>query len=120
MVSTSPSTLKVSLPLVPKGNKPITTAELIKRLTSLSNQLSETTQENAAVRGQLEKAIAAQLVDRALIQHKDKGVRSYVAVCIVEALRICAPDAPFSASQLKVRRVFFLHILTVGNIRAIP
>jgi sister chromatid cohesion protein PDS5 len=68
----------------------------------LANQLSDTAQENAAIKGQLEKGIAAQLVDRALLQHKDKGVRSYVAMCIVEVLRICAPDAPFSASQLKV------------------
>jgi sister chromatid cohesion protein PDS5 len=102
MVSTSQSTLKVSLPLFARGSKPTTNAELIKRLTSLANQLSDTAQENAAIKGQLEKGIAAQLVDRALLQHKDKGVRSYVAMCIVEVLRICAPDAPFSASQLKV------------------
>ena len=102
MVSISQSLVKVTLPLVPRANKPITTAELIKRLTNLSDQLIDADQDNAAVKGQLEKTIAPQLVDKNLIQHKDKGVRSYVAVCIVEALRICAPDAPFSAPQLKV------------------
>jgi sister-chromatid-cohesion protein PDS5 len=102
MVSTSQSLLKFSLPLVPRANKPITTAELIKRLTSLSNQLVDAHQDNAAIKGQLERTIAPQLVDKNLLQHKDKGVKSYVAVCVVEALRICAPDAPFSAVQLKV------------------
>ena len=106
MVSTSHSTLKVTLPLVPRGNRPITAAELVKRLTSLSNQLIETGQDNAAIKGQLERTIAPQLVDKNILQHKDKGVKSYVALCIVEALRICAPDAPFNASQLKVRQVF--------------
>ena len=102
MVSASQSLLRVSLPLVPRANKPIATTELIKRLTSLSEQLIDVDQDNPAIKGQLEKTIAPQLVDKNLLQHKDKGVKSYVAVCIVEALRICAPDAPFSASQLKV------------------
>ena len=101
MVSAQPL-LKAALPLVPRANKPITTAELLKRLTDLSNQLVDTSQDNAAVKGQLERTIAPQLVDKNLLQHKDKGVRSYVAVCIIETLRICAPDAPFNASQLKV------------------
>lgn len=103
MVSVSQSLLKVSLPLVPRANKPIATAELIKRLTDLSEQLIDASQDNAAIKGQLERTIAPQLVDKNLMQHKDKAVRSYVAVCIVEALRICAPDAPFNATQLKVR-----------------
>jgi sister-chromatid-cohesion protein PDS5 len=119
MVSASQSLLKVTLPLVPKANKQITTSELIKRLTSLSNQLIEANQDNAAIKAQLEKTIAPQLVDNNLLQHKDKGVKSYVAVCIVEALRICAPDAPFSATQLKV----YLHAAysdLSGYIRIIP
>src|SRR5271163_3812016 len=102
MVAASQSGLKVALPLVPRANKPIAAAELIKRLTTLSEQLIDVEQDDPIVKGQLEKSIAPQLVDKNLLQHKDKGVRSYVAVCIVEALRICAPDAPFSASQLKV------------------
>ena len=105
MVSASPSMLKVTLPLVPRANKPITTAELLKRLTDLSNQLIDANQDNAAIKAQLEKTIAPQLVDRNLLQHKDKGVKSSRRRCIVEALRICAPDAPFSGSHLKVTLV---------------
>jgi hypothetical protein len=102
MVSTSQSLLKVTLPLTGRANKPITTAELIKRLTELSDQLIDASQDNPAIKSQLEKNIVSQLADKSMLQHKDKGVKSYVAVCIVEALRICAPDAPFNASQLKV------------------
>jgi sister chromatid cohesion protein PDS5 len=98
----SQSVLKVPSALVPRANKPITTADLITRLTDLSNQLIDAHQDNEAIKAQLERTIASQLIDKNLIQHKDKGVKSYVAVCIVEALRICAPDAPFNASQLKV------------------
>jgi len=112
MVSPSQTLLKVTLPLVPRANKPITTAELIKRLSDLSNQLTDANQDNTAIKGQLEKSIAPQLVDKNLMQHKDKGVKSYVAVCIVEVLRICAPEAPFNASQLKVNTSAFRITLT--------
>jgi sister-chromatid-cohesion protein PDS5 len=114
MVSTSQSLLKVTLPLAPRANKPITTADLINRLTSLSEQLIDANQDNAAIKGQLEKTIAPQLIDKNLLQHKDKGVKSYVAVCIVEALRICAPDAPFNAPQLKVQ--ICVYIVDPGNL----
>jgi sister-chromatid-cohesion protein PDS5 len=87
---------------VPRANKPSTTAELIKRLANVSNQLIDANQDDSAIKAQLEKTIAPQLIDKNLLQHKDKGVKSYVAVGIVEVLRICAPEAPFSASQLKV------------------
>jgi sister-chromatid-cohesion protein PDS5 len=103
MVSASHSLLHIQQPLVPRANKPITTAELIKRLTSLFNQLSDAEQDNPALKAQIEKTVAPQLVDKNLIQHKDRGVRSYVAVCIVEVLRVCAPEAPFTSPQLKVR-----------------
>lgn len=119
MVSTSQSLLKVTLPLTGRANKPITTAELIKRFTELSDQLIDASQDNAAIKSQLEKNIASQLVDKSLLQHKDKGVKSYTAVCIVETLRICAPDAPFNASQLKVY-YSFAGLLRTGNIRIIP
>ena len=102
MVSTAQSTLKLALPLVPRANKPITAAELTKRLSELSNQLIDASQDNVPLKQQLEKSVVAQLVDKSLLQHKDKGVKSYVAVCIIETLRICAPEAPFNASQLKV------------------
>jgi sister chromatid cohesion protein PDS5 len=110
MVTAHQSQLKVSSPLVPRPNKPITTADLIKRLTDLANQLIDVSQDNTTVKGQLERTICPQLIDKNLIQHKDKGVRSYVAVCIVEALRICAPDAPFSASQLKVKNTLSIYL----------
>jgi sister-chromatid-cohesion protein PDS5 len=113
MAAGSQSLIQVSLPLVPRAHRSITTDELIKKLTSLFNQLSDAQQDNVALKAQLEKTIAPQLVDKNLTQHKDRGVRSYAAVCIVEALRICAPEAPFTSPQLKVREVHVV-FLTVG------
>lgn len=43
------------------------------------------------------------LVLPALIKHKDKDVRLLTMTCIMEILRIVAPDAPYSDKELQVR-----------------
>eukprot|EP01138_Halocafeteria_seosinensis_P009211 gb/GECG01009413.1/.p1 GENE.gb/GECG01009413.1/~~gb/GECG01009413.1/.p1 ORF type:complete len:1491 (+),score=198.69 gb/GECG01009413.1/:1-4473(+) len=45
--------------------------------------------------------VSKQLVERQLLKHNDKDVRMLVACCIVDILRIYAPDAPYSDVQLK-------------------
>jgi sister chromatid cohesion protein PDS5 len=52
------------------------------------------------------------LIGPSLILHKDKGVKAYVACCIAELLNVYAPDAPYTAGELKVR---LLHILCPPN-----
>ena len=47
-------------------------------------------------------AVAKELASPSLLGHKDKGVRAWTAVCLVEILRLCAPDAPYTGTQLKV------------------
>lgn len=47
-------------------------------------------------------AVIAELVNETLINHKDKGVRAYTACCLADILRLCAPDAPYTPSQLNV------------------
>lgn len=42
------------------------------------------------------------LIGPSLILHKDKGVKAYVACCIAELLNVYAPDAPYTAGELKV------------------
>ena len=42
------------------------------------------------------------LVLPALIKHKDKDVRLLTTTCIMEMLRIVAPDAPYSDKELQV------------------
>ena len=59
--------------------------------------------ESDAIRGSFAK-VARELADAQVLGHKDRGVRAYVACCCVEVLRLCAPDAPFTEKQLKVRR----------------
>ena len=92
--------LTFNQPLSWKAGKAINTGELLKRLTALSEELQELDQE------EVDKSsfhhVAKQLAGQNLLSHKDKGVRAYTACCLVDILKLCAPDAPFTGSQLKV------------------
>ena len=59
--------------------------------------------EDEAFRASFTKT-SKELADPQLLQHKDKGVRAWVACCAVDVLRLCAPDAPFTESQLRVSK----------------
>ena len=48
--------------------------------------------------------VAKELASTNLITHKDRGIRAFTACCLVDILRICAPDAPFTPAQLKVSK----------------
>lgn len=78
----------------------IETDTLMKRLQTLSKELSGIDQ------GDVDKdslvPIAKQLASSGLLTHKEKGVKAWTACCLVDVLRLCAPDAPYTASQLKV------------------
>ncbi|KAF5656349.1 sister chromatid cohesion pds5 [Fusarium heterosporum] len=86
--------------------KPIPTGTLIKRLDKLSKELSELDQ-GATDLDSLQN-VAKQLGHRNLIQHKDRGVKAYTACCLVDILRLCVPDAPFSDDQLKMMFTLFI------------
>lgn len=90
-------------PLSWRAGKPIATAELLKRLDTLTSELQELDQE------EIDKdsftKVAKELAGQQLLNHKDKGVRAFTACCLVDILRLCAPDAPFTPTQLKVGRV---------------
>lgn len=88
-------------PLSWKAGKPIPTAELLKRLDALSSELREMDQEEADAESL--HGVAKELAGHNLISHKDKGVRAFTACCLVDVLKICAPNAPFTPTQLKVR-----------------
>lgn len=83
-----------------KPGKPIPTTELLNRLQALSEELGGLDQDTTEVESLNDVAHA--LGQRNLLAHKDKGVRAYTAVCIADILRLCAPDAPFTADQTKV------------------
>lgn len=94
------ATLQFDQTLTWRAGKPISTGELHRRLDALSKELSELDQD-LTDKNSLTK-VAKELVSHNLLTHKDKGVKAFVACCLVDILRICAPNAPFTPSQLKV------------------
>lgn len=92
--------LQFNEPLSWKAGKPIPTGTLITRLKALSKELIALEQE-AVDRDSLATP-ARELVAVALLQHKDNGVKAYAACCLADMLRLHAPDAPYTALQLKV------------------
>ncbi|KAH8594999.1 armadillo-type protein [Bisporella sp. PMI_857] len=101
--------LNFNQPLSWRAGKPIATGELHKRLDALSNELSEMDQE------EIDKSsltgVAKELAAHNLLSHKDKGVRAFAACCLVDVLKLCAPDAPFTGTQLK--DIFTLFITSI-------
>ncbi|CCC08314.1 hypothetical protein SMACR_01862 [Sordaria macrospora] len=91
--------LEFNEPLTWRPGKPISVDTLLKRLDALSKELSDMDQETVDTDSLVK--VAKDVASHQLIQHKDKGVRAYTACCIVDILRLCAPDAPFTPSQLK-------------------
>lgn len=83
-----------------RAGKAIPVADLLSRLQNLSQELKALEQD------QVERTaftrVAQDLASANLIAHKDKGIRAYTACCVVDILRLCAPDAPFKNAQLKV------------------
>ncbi|ETK84564.1 hypothetical protein F441_10667 [Phytophthora nicotianae CJ01A1] len=59
--------------------------------------------------------VAAELLQNKLLQHQDALVRSLVACCLVEIMRISAPDSPF-ASDEDLYRVFKLLIEQIRDL----
>jgi sister chromatid cohesion protein PDS5 len=83
-----------------RAGKAIPVGDLLSRLQNLSQELKALEQD------QVERTaftrVAQDLASANLIAHKDKGIRAYTACCVVDILRLCAPDAPFKNAQLKV------------------
>jgi sister-chromatid-cohesion protein PDS5 len=94
------ATLQFNEPLSWRAGKAIATAELLRRLETLAAELRDMDQEETD-KDSLTK-VAKELVGQNLIGHKDKGVRAYTACCLVDVLKLCAPDAPYTQSQLRV------------------
>ncbi|PVF91902.1 hypothetical protein CPB86DRAFT_777592 [Serendipita vermifera] len=58
--------------------------------------------------------VRKELIGTSLILHKDKGVKAYTACCIAELLNVYAPDAPYTANELKDIFQFFFKQLMNG------
>lgn len=81
-----------------KGGAAGSHAELVKRLTSVHDQLRDFDQDTVDT-SSLDRC-ADELVDPTLLLHKDKSVKALVAACIVDILRLYAPEAPYTPAQL--------------------
>ena len=87
-------------PLTWRIGKAIPIADLLRRLQALFKELRDMEQ------GEIERdsfnKVTKELVNPNLLAHKDKGVKAWTACCLVEILRLFAPDAPYTGQQLKV------------------
>jgi len=92
--------LQFNEPLSWKAGKPIPVAELLRRLQALSKEMRDMEQEENE-RESFTK-VAKELASPNLLGHKDKGVKAWTAACLVDILRLCAPDAPYTGQQLRV------------------
>ncbi|KAK2836917.1 hypothetical protein FQN49_006592 [Arthroderma sp. PD_2] len=82
-----------------RAGKAIPVAHLLQRLEELGSELRMLDQEETD-RNSLSK-VSQELAAGHLLGHRDKGVRAWTACCVVDILRLCAPDAPFTVNQLK-------------------
>lgn len=82
------------------GRSAIPIADLLNRLQTLALELRKLEQEE--IDKETLRPVSQELASGHLLAHKDKGVRAWAAHCIVDILRLCAPDAPFTGNQLKV------------------
>ncbi|KAK0556088.1 Sister chromatid cohesion protein pds5 [Tilletia horrida] len=83
---------------------------LLKRLKGAQAELASMEQETVDVRSL--KSFAKELVSSSLLQHKEVAVRGAVSCCIADVLRLFAPEAPYSPSELKEVFKFFLTVIT--------
>ncbi|PYH91443.1 sister chromatid cohesion and DNA repair protein [Aspergillus ellipticus CBS 707.79] len=98
--STGLRNLKFNEPLSWRvGRSAIPIADLLQRLQTLAQELRKLEQEEIDTNSL--KKVSQELATAHLLAHKDKGVRAWAACCIVDVLRLCAPDAPFTSNQLK-------------------
>ena len=95
--------LRFKQTLVGRPGKQIGVSDLLTRLKALLDELRTIDQEEAH-RDSL-MPVAESLAHQSLLQHKDNGVRAWTVCCIVDMLKLFAPDAPYPASKLKVRNV---------------
>lgn len=93
---------------------PISTKELINRVRTLSNELAAFHQEHVEI--PIFNSLKKDLVNKKLLRHANTGVQAYVCCSIADILRLCAPDAPFTAGELSsIFKAFFQQFKNLGD-----
>ncbi|EMC98847.1 hypothetical protein BAUCODRAFT_120139 [Baudoinia panamericana UAMH 10762] len=108
--------LQSNEPLTWRAGKPIAVSDLLRRLKALYDELQPLDQGDAQRASLVPKA--QELANVQLIGHKDRGVKAWSLLCIVEMFRLLAPDAPYKSGQLK--QIFDLFVSTVVPSLASP
>ncbi|OTA66456.1 hypothetical protein K449DRAFT_325916 [Hypoxylon sp. EC38] len=101
--------LQFDEPLSWRAGKPIPTGELLRRLEKLSKELVDMDQET--VDKESLTHVAKELASPNLLTHREAGVKAFTAACLVDILKLCAPEAPFTPKQLK--EIFTLFVKTI-------
>ncbi|CAE7187718.1 hypothetical protein PTNB73_06752 [Pyrenophora teres f. teres] len=91
--------LKFKQQLVGRPGKQVGVSDLLTRLKTLLDELRTIDQEEAHRESLM--PVAESLAHQSLLQHKDNGVRAWTVCCIVDMLKLFAPDAPYPASKLR-------------------
>lgn len=100
------SYLRFKKPIVTTLNNPISTKELLTRLQLLADELASMDQEKLEVESL--KNIPKDLVNKKLLKYANTGVQAYVCCALADILRIYAPDAPYTATELsRIFKAFF-------------
>ena len=86
-----------------RAGKSIAITDLLRRLQTLHKEMRDMEQDGNE-RDSFTK-VAKDLASPNLLAHKDKGVKAWTACCLVDILRLCAPDAPYTGQQLKVSKL---------------
>lgn len=105
----SPRKLKFHDKLLGKN---LTTDALQKKLKALQTELAEMDQENVDVNSLA--PVRKELISTSVLLHKDRGVKAYTACCLADLLRLYAPDAPYTQSELRDIFQFFFRQLNQG------
>ncbi|KAI6158061.1 armadillo-type protein [Pisolithus tinctorius] len=92
--------------------KNLGTDALLKKLKALHTELSELDQEIVDVHSL--SSVRTQLINTSLLLHKERGVKAYVACCLADILRLYAPDAPYTVTELRDIFQFFFRQLSAG------
>ncbi|KAI6002991.1 armadillo-type protein [Pisolithus albus] len=92
--------------------KNLGTDVLLKKLKALHTELAELDQETVDVNSL--SSVRTQLIHTSLLLHKERGVKAYVACCLADLLRLYAPDAPYTVTELRDIFQFFFRQLSAG------
>ena len=88
----------VNTDIISTVKNPISTKDLLSRLSQLQNYLSGIDQDSVDLKQF--KSVSGDLVNSKLLRHANVGVQAYVCCCICDILRLHAPDAPYNDGEL--------------------